>query len=290
MTLDVAIATSRELADLLPEERPLVDALERRGLEVSPAVWDDETFDWSEPRFVLVRSTWDYFFRCEEFLRWADEAAAKTAFWNPPETLRWNSDKTYLRELEGKGIRTVPTLWLERGQQIDLGSELRARGWHSAVVKPAVDGGAKRLVRVGTGGVDIGAAEERTAGLLAGGGVLVQPFLDSIVEAGELSIFFVDGRLTHAVRKRAATGDFRVQPEWGGSYERVEPPSAAMSAAEAALAEVAHPALYARVDLVEPDSERPMLIEVEMIEPRLFLDAAPHVADVLADAIVARLT
>ncbi len=288
--MQVALATSSAFRDLDPDDAPLVAALERRELDPRPLVWDDPLSDWTAAPVCLIRSTWDYFDHPEEFRAWADTTGSVTDLWNRAETVRWNSDKRYLLDLEGRGVPTVPTLWLEPGSQIDIAHELAVRDWDAAIIKPAIDGGARRLLRVGPGAAGAGAAQAHVNTLLAGdGAVMVQPFLESVERDGELSIVFVDGRVTHAVRKRPSSGDFRVQPEWGGSVERVEPTRAEHEAAEAVLAAAERDFLYARVDMVRGGAGELLLIELEVIEPRLFLRSAPEAADALAAAIAGRL-
>ena len=287
--MQVALATSSEFPNLDPDDAPLVAALERRGLEPRPLVWDDPRCDWAATPICIIRSTWDYFDRPDEFRAWAERVGAVTELWNRAETIRWNSDKRYLRELGDHGVPTVPTLWLEPGSDVDIAYELAMHDWGSAIVKPAIDGGARRLMRVGPGEADAGAAQAHVDTLLAGGAVLVQPFVESIERDGELSIVFVDGHFTHAVRKRPADDDFRVQPEWGGTNERVDPAPREHEAAGAVLTAAGRDFLYARVDLVGGHDGEPLLVELEVIEPRLFLRSAPDAAEALADAVAARL-
>jgi len=284
----VALATSSEFPDLDLDDTPLVAALEQRGLEPVPLVWDDPQSDWAAAPICLIRSTWDYFDRRDEFVAWAERTGGVTDLWNPAEVIRWNSDKRYLRDLEDRGVPTVPTLWIEPGSTVDIAHELDVRAWGDAIVKPAIDGGARRLMRVEATGA--GAAQDHADTLLAGGGaVLVQPFLPSVASDGELSLVFVDDNLTHAVRKQPADQDFRVQPEWGGTSTRVDPGADELRAAEAVMAALELPTLYARVDLVRDDGGALRLIELEVIEPRLFFTDAPEAAEALADAIAARL-
>lgn len=287
--MQVALATGRAFPDLDPDDAPLVVALERRGLEPRPLIWDDPRSDWAAAPLCLIRSTWDYFDRPDEYRAWADSTGGVTDLWNRADTIRWNSDKRYLRELGDRGVPTVPTLWLEPGADVDIAYELAMHDWGSAIVKPAIDGGARRLMRVGPGEADVGAAQAHVDTLLADGGMLVQPFLPSVPRDGELSLVYIGGTFTHAVRKRPADHDFRVQPEWGGTVERVAATPGQRDAAELVLAAAARDFLYARVDLVTGDTGELLLIELEVIEPRLFLRSAPEAADALADAIAARL-
>ncbi len=301
--MDIALVTgTADLPfDVAAVDAPLVAALERRGARLHRPVWHDASVAWEDYDLALVRTTWDYHRQREAFVTWAAAAGGATRLWNPPDVLRWNTHKGYLLELEDRGAPVVPTAWLGRGDRIDLGALLAAREWPAAVVKPAIGASAEGLVRVAVdlpddppgsvevaGRVGLRTAQRHLDDLLAAGDVLVQPYLAAIEAHGELSVVVVDGAVTHAVRKRPATGDFRVQEEYGGRAV-VEAPDAEVVAlarwvVEATGAEV----LVARVDLLQDGGGSWQLAELELTEPDLFLSAAPAAADRLADAIVAR--
>jgi glutathione synthase/RimK-type ligase-like ATP-grasp enzyme len=280
----IAIATCADHADLKVDDELLRGALGERGVEAIPVVWDEPRVDWSEFDLCLVRSTWDYHEKHAEFLAWAQRAGAATALRNPADLIAWNSDKTYLRELAEAGVPTIPTLWVERGSDFDPRDELRARGWIEAVVKPVVDLGAKNLHRVGVGEV-----RGALATVLARQEAMVQPFLPSLEADGELSLVYIGGSFSHAARKRPAGGDFRVQLIWGGTMTPADPEPRDVEVAERALAQLDEPPLYARVDLVTGPDGEPCLIELELIEPNLYLGTTPAAAERLADAVLAEL-
>jgi glutathione synthase/RimK-type ligase-like ATP-grasp enzyme len=252
----LALATCDWLPELDPDDAPLRAAL---GDSAEPVVWSDPKVDWSSYDVVLVRTIWDYFERHEEFLAWLDRV--EVPMWNPADTLRWNSEKSYLRELEAAGVRTIPTAW--EGEV----------PWDDAIVKPLVAGGSLGLRRAEKG-------ETIEAGFMA------QPFIPDVVNAGELSLVFFDGEFSHAVRKTPAEGDIRVQPEHGGVITAAEPNAEALAAAEGVLAAAGRDLLYARVDLVGDG----MLIELEAIEPRFFFEQGPPGAERrLTDALLSRV-
>ena len=277
----VGLATSEQFADLIPDDRPLAAVLEDAGVAAVPAVWTDDAVDWAAFDLVLIRTTWDYFDRREEFVVWAERVARAVPLWNPAEVVRWNTHKTYLRDLEARGAPVVPTVWAHEGE---LAPVLEERGWDDAVVKPAVGVGARGMLRVAPG-----EGEEHFRGLLARGHVLVQPFLPSIEHGGELSVVWIDGAVSHAVRKRPAAGDIRVQPEYGATVDPVELDPDEGDVVERVLAAACRPLLYARVDLVRDAAGAPRLIELEAVEPRLFLEAVPGAAERLAAAVLDRL-
>jgi len=281
----IAIATCADYADLKVDDELLGEALQARGCEAVSVVWDRDRVDWPGVDLCLVRSTWDYHEKYAEFLEWTRRVEAATALHNPADLIAWNSDKTYLRELAEVGVPTVPTLWAEHGSDLDLVAELTTRGWEEAVVKPVVDLGAKNLHRVRSSG----AAQDALATVLSRQDAMVQPFLPSLETEGELSLIHIEGAFSHAVRKRPAPGDFRVQSIWGGTMAPAEPEARHLEIAERALATLDEAPLYARVDLVMDLEANPVLIELELIEPNLYLSTDQTAAERLANAVLTQL-
>jgi glutathione synthase/RimK-type ligase-like ATP-grasp enzyme len=280
----IAIATCAGYDREMVDDELLASALRERGCEAQAVVWDDPEADWSAFDLCLIRSTWDYHDKHREFLVWTRRVDAAAGLQNPAELVAWNIDKTYLRELAAAGVPTVPTVWVDRDDGVDLEAVLAGEGWDEAVVKPVVDLGARNLHRVRAG--ESSAALRLT---LQRSAAMVQPFLPSLEEQGELSLIYIDGKLTHAVRKRAAAGDFRVQGLWGGTAARTEPERAQVELAEQALAHLDEPPLYARVDIVAGLDGGPCLIELELIEPNLYLTQHPPAAAALAEAALLRI-
>lgn len=276
LACDVALVTFRDLLDLFPDDRPLAAALSARGLAVEVVAWDDPAFDWSTARLALLRSPWDYYRRPAAFRAWAEGAAAATRLVNPVECVRWNLDKRYLLELEGLGAPVVPGALLPAGRVDDLAAVARARGWSAVVVKPTVSADSWEATFVAAGNVARGQAH--VARLQPERDLLVQPFLAAVETYGERCLVYVEGELSHAVRKNALTRGGR----WAGEPEgvRVEPTAEEIAAAARVLA-LALPAagvvrpLYARVDLVRDAQDRPCLLELELVEPTLFFEAGP---------------
>lgn len=282
----IAIATCAGYDDLKVDDEMLREALAERGAEAESVVWDVPDPNWGEYDLCLVRSTWNYHDVYPAFLQWARTVGAATALRNPAAVIARNSEKTYLRELERAGVPVVPTLWVEPGEELDVEVALAERGWSQAVIKPVVDLGAKNLHRVRAGA---GEAEAALEAVMARGGAMVQPFLPSLEAEGEVSLIYVDGRMTHAVRKRPAPGDFRVQSIWGGTTEPASPSAVAIEIGEQALAYLDEAPLYARVDLVAGPGGDLRLIELELIEPNLYLVTHPPAAAMLAEAALLRI-
>jgi len=270
----LALVTARELPHT-DDDRPLLDrAFGAAGASSEWVVWDDPSVDWAGYDLVVVRSPWDYTSNYERFLDWIDLVERASELVNSAAVLRWNSHKSYLAALAGRGVPVVPTVVVDEGAELDLRALLDARDWADAVVKPAVSVGAIGARRVS---VDTAARLEADADLL------VQPFVPGIA-AGETSVVFLDGEPSHAVRKVPATGDFRVQVQHGGREEATRATSAQVDVGLRALSAVADlvdpgggQVRYARVDTVDTD-DGPLLMEVEMIEPALYLHLAPAAA------------
>ncbi len=286
MTVDVALVTWSGLPELDPDDRPLAAALRARGLEVAIVAWDDPAFDWATARLVLLRNPWDYYRRLGEFLAWAATVTDRTALWNPLPALRWNLHKGYLLELTGSGAPVVPTELLRRGSSADLGALLSSRGWPRVVLKPAVSADSWETLAVGAD--EIARGHEHLARNLAERDMLVQPFLSAVESSGERCLVFVDGELSHAVRKNALTQGGR----WAGLPEGapVEVADDELAAARRVLALApVDDLLYARVDLVRDALGRPLLLELELVEPTLFLAQHPAGLARLVDAVELRL-
>ena len=281
----VALVTSRDYASLPDDDRPLLAELGRLGIAALPRVWDDPEVPWAQFDALVLRSTWDYHRRIAEFRIWVEARGEDgSVVWNPPELLAWNTHKFYLREVERKGLSIVPTRFLSAGAAEDLGAVLRSEGWTKAVVKPAVSATAHRTRVSDAGSLAEGQAE--LTDILADGDALVQEYLPEIESDGELSLVYIDGAFSHAVRKVPAPGDFRVQEEFGGRAEPIASVDPAVRReADRCVAAVEYPWLYARVDGVVSDG-RFRLMELEMVEPSLYLSASPDAARRLALAIV----
>jgi len=280
----VALVTCDRFPLLPPDEWLLIDALAGLGMRAEAAVWSDPAVRWVDYDRVVIRSAWDYHLHRDAFFRWVEAVtAAGIPIWNPPALLRWNAEKTYLRDLASRGINVVPTRYLRAGDEASLAALLEDEGWDRAIVKPTVSASAFSTWRVDR--ADAAAHEARFQALSAERGVMVQPYLDTIEREGEWSLIFIGGVFSHAMLKRPARGDFRVQEEHGGSATAHHPPAGVVEDARRALAAVEGPWLYARVDGCAAGKGL-QLLELEMLEPTLYLDAAPTAPARLAAAIV----
>ncbi len=251
------------------EDDQLARALRERGHTVAAPVWTDPAVDWLSYDAVVLKSPWDYFDRIQEFYAWLDQLKAlNVRLLNPLETVRWNADKRYLREIAAAGFPIVPTRWLPQGspfEATDLFAEFQTE---KLVVKPAVSGGAKNTFALTLAEAE--AQKTALAPLLAEEDFLAQPFLPEIQTQGEWSLLYFGGEFSHCVLKTPRSGDFRVQLYFGADTANRPAPPALQATADRLVAQFAPGCLYARVDAVEVGGEF-LLMELELIEPMLFL-------------------
>ncbi len=269
--IDVAFVTCVRLPEPDPDEHLFLAAAAERGLRAACWAWDDPAVDWSACRLAIIRSTWNYFSQRPAFVAWAARTATQTRLMNPAPLIEWNTDKRYLAALEARGVAIVPTVFVDRGETVDLGALMDARGWTKAVVKP----------RVSAGSFDTHAFERA---MLAGGELeafaaardaMIQPYLRSVDGHGERALVFIDGGFSHSIRKT---------PRFHGSDELVTKATSVEDAevafARSVLATVtalagAEPLLYARVDIARGEDGAPILMELELTEPSLFFQQSP---------------
>lgn len=278
----VAIATCQNIPEPDPDEKAVVAALERAGIAPSVLAWDDPAAPFAEHDLVVIRSTWNYFERVEEFVAWAESVAKATRLLNPPSIIGWNAKKTYLRELEGRGVDVVPTEFVEKGAKRSMADLLRDRGWEKVVVKPTVSAGSFRTERFGA--AEIEPAQRFLDDLVRDRDAMVQKWMASVDSYGERSLVWIDGEVTHAIRK---------SPRFAGGSECVsaEVPIADDERAFAtkALAPVASELLYARVDMVrDAETDRLRIMELELVEPSLFFLQAPRALERFVAAVARR--
>jgi len=260
----------------------LKPALAAQGFSSALVAWDDPAVDWSSFRLCVIRATWDYHLRLPEFLAWAERIAAQMALWNPLDLVRWNTHKSYLRDLEAQGVAIVPTVWAPRGTNLDLAALMSDRGWTRAVIKPAISASAyaTNLVTSET----IAEGQAHLDALLAERDMMIQPFLASVTTTGERSLVYFDDILSHTILRSPALG------EDTGEKARLIPNDAEEATfADRVMQAVSGETLYARVDIARDDAGNLRLMELELVEPWLGLELAPDAAVRFAAAIARRM-
>ena len=300
----LALATCAALPDLDPDDRLLRDALVERGIAVDAAVWDDPTVDWAAYQHVIIRNTWDYTDRAALFADWARRVAHASVLLNPADVVVWNIDKTYLRDLEQRGLPIVPTIWLDPARNFGARAiHTRFPAFGEFVIKPTVSAGSRD-----TGRYDASQTPSRMLAIMhaknllaVGRTVMLQRYLRRVDTVGETALVYIDGQFSHSVRKGALLeGPYRADEiDLLYRQEQMAPREATNAEREvadrtiAALSEIFPqldgPLLYARVDLIPDDEGKPVILELELTEPSLFLEHGPGSADRVADAIAARL-
>ncbi len=282
--MDVAIATYSELPNLQEHDLHLAPAFARLGLVAQPVRWDEPGFDWSKPRLTVIRSTWDYHHRLDEFLAWVEHVGKVGRIANPPEVVRWNSHKRYLAEFERRGVPVAETEWVRHGARANLAELLARRGWKKAAVKLSVSAGALGVFLTTT---EKAAADQvRFEQALAKADVLVQPFLPDLAENGEISAVFFDGELAYGIHRPAGLDAPGVVPP---STKAVPVDAEHRAVAERALAACPPGALYARIDMARDLSGKLAVMEAELIEPALYFGLVEGSADRYAAAAAKRL-
>ena len=264
-------------------EHDLIMSRLREGFEVHnasivPVAWDG-CVDWSTFDAALIGTAWDYWDKFGLFLETLDTVQKSIPLFNSAEIVRWNARKTYLRDLDKRGAALIPTIWLDNPNDLRGSDIFNALDCDTLVLKRQVGGGAVGQYRV--------RRDEPLPSLEHP--MMAQPFLSTIEREGELSFIFIDGELSHALLKRAAAGDYRIQSLYGGTETAIAPTAADVSAAKSVLETLDETPLYARVDMLRNESGDLLLMELELIEPYLYPVEGPRVGYRFADAVLKRL-
>lgn len=254
-------------------------AFERRGARLTDIAWDDQRANWAAFDAALIGTAWDYWDRMEDFLDQLALIESQVPLFNRADLVRWNIHKRYLKDLEARGARLIPTIWLDRPDEASVRSAFDELGTKDLVLKRQIGAGADGQVRLRRGD----AVPQLRHPMMA------QAFLPSIEREGELSFIFVDRKLSHALLKRPAAGDYRIQSLYGGTEEAIVPATKDIEAAKAVLSALDAPPLYARVDMIRGDGGALLLMELELIEPYLYPEQGPVLGEKLAEAVLRRL-
>jgi O-ureido-D-serine cyclo-ligase len=305
MKVRIALVSAREALALDEDMAPLVAALRTVGAEVDTPLWDDPAVAWDSYSVAVLRSTWDYVDRIDEFLAWTDRCSRATQLMNPPEVIRWNTDKHYLIDLARSGVPVVPTTFVEPhgdahealdrfltgGEEAGSVTVGGRQGFDEFVVKPAIGAGSRDAARFGRAEAARAVAHLRAL-LDAGRSTMLQPYLSRVDEQGETAVIYLDGTFSHAARKGPLlrAGDALVE----GLFAPEEISAREADRSELEVADAAYRAIgsarpvYARIDLIRDADNRPVVLELELTEPSLFLLHAPGAALRYARILAAR--
>lgn len=250
------------------------------GLELTSVSWDDPKEDWSKYDAVVIGTTWDYVGREDEFLKRLKEIETKTKLFNPSQLVEWNVSKTYLKDLENKGAKIIPTVWLGKPKESEIQNIFEKFDCDELVLKPQVGAsgiGQYRLKR----GETIPDLHEP---------MMAQPFFPNIITEGELSFIFIDGKSSHTLLKTAATGEYRIQSMYGGVEQSIVAKEKDLKDANGVIDLLDDVPLYARVDMVRGKSGDLYLMELELIEPFLYPLQGPGLGTLVAEALKKRIS
>lgn len=283
----ISLITYDRLPNLDPDDVLLKEALERRGCLVKIAIWDDPRVDWKSAGTCVVRSTWDYHLKYQKFCSWIREVAKVTNVLNSPTQLLWNSRKTYLQHLSKKGLPVIPTYFITESVRPSLAEIMYQFGWNEAIVKPSIGLATSGVQRIKNSMGNLLDGEQHITELLKNSEVMVQEYLPSVHDYGERALMFINGKYSHCVRKSA----FQILAVAGAAGETIaEATQEEIAIAASIVNSMDETPLYARVDLVRDRYNRPLLMELELVEPSLFITTKPASAETFADAIMRRLS
>jgi glutathione synthase/RimK-type ligase-like ATP-grasp enzyme len=255
------------------EDLILLNFLKKKNLDISFEIWTDPNVDWTRYDLAILKSPWDYFDKIDQFYEWLEKLEQlKVRLLNPIETVKWNSDKHYLREIADFGLPVIPTLYLEKDSKPEIGKYFNSLQSDTLIIKPCISGGSKNTLKISRLNYQDSIAEIDK--FLTEEAYMVQPFLKEIESTGEWSFVFFNGKFSHSLLKKAKPGDFRVQHYLGGSIHSETAPEHLLRSACEYVQRFAPACLYARVDGLEI-SGKFTLMELELIEPFLFMFTNP---------------
>ena len=277
------IKIDKYIQNILDEDNYVLNAIENKGLKVVRLSWDDKNFDWSSTKYILFRTTWDYFERFSEFSSWLNRVSKQTKLLNSEAIIRWNIDKHYLLDLQRNGINICESYFIEKGETKTLQSLSNQHKLTDFVLKPCVSGSARHTYKINQR--NINEHEAIFTKLIRNEAMILQPFQYSIIEKGEISLMVMNGKFTHAVLKTAKKGDFRVQDDFGGTVQIYTPTPSEIDFAVKAVKACKETPIYARVDVFTDNNGNLAIAELELIEPELWFRKHPKAADQLAKGI-----
>ncbi|UXX77913.1 hypothetical protein N7E81_11100 [Reichenbachiella carrageenanivorans] len=271
--------------NVLLEDQLLINALTHIGLKAHKTHWNNEQFDWTSTQCAMIRTTWDIYDdgMFDQFEAWLDRIKDQTQLINTYETIRWNIDKRYLKDLKTRGIKIPPTIFIPQGESKNLHEIVQASGWEQSILKPAISGGGRHTYKLDNN--QLNAIANTFSTLIQEESMLLQEFQHHVVDKGELTLMVFGGKYSHAVLKKAKVGDFRVQDDFGGTVHTYEPTAAEIAFAERVVAACDPVPTQARVDFIWGNDGDLCVSELELIEPELWFRNEKGAAEQLATLI-----
>ena len=284
--MSLIIATCQNVPHWEKDDRPFHAALEELGIPFEIKAWDEPSFLNDDTKAVLIRTTWDYQEKPEAYMKWAQDTAQRVPLLNGPSVVTWNAKKTYLRDLHEAGAPLAPTIWLQKGDAVNVKQVLQKNDWTQGFIKPVFGATARGTCRFGEGLSNLDEAQAHLDQWLANEDMMIQPYLKSVETEGEISLLYMGGEFSHAVQKIPVPGDYKVQDDFDAKDFPIEA-SAELHELSETILETAKSCIqkrfgetpffhYARVDLMKASDGQYVVGELELIEPSLFMRHDPQ--------------
>lgn len=285
--MKIALLTCEKLPDLLPSDQKLIPLLAKYNIDAKAVIWDDKNVNWKEYEYLIFRNTWDYYEKETEFNIWLkkiENLGVKTL--NSLEIINQNKHKFYLKNLQKKGIKIIPTIFVNKTNVLSL-KDLIPENWKKVVIKPAFSAGSYQteVFEITDNYTLIEEINSKFSKIAKTKDLLLQEFMPEIMSLGETSFIFFNKKFSHCILKKPVQGDFRVQVQYGGKYQLVHPSEEIINQAQKVIDTFAGQLLYARVDGIVIHNEL-NLMEVECIEPDLYFDLAENSRQKFVDSII----
>lgn len=273
------------IQNVLKEDRLVMDGLEKLNLRTIKKDWNDTNFNWSSTKSAIFRSTWDYFDQFSNFRNWLELVKEQCYLINPYEQINWNLDKHYLLDLQKLDLPIVESVFVSKKTQLNLETISKIKNWKDIVIKPTISGAARHTYHLKND--EIKKFQDKWLSLTNNEDFMVQEFQKNILSTGEIAVMFFGGEYSHSVLKKAKKGDFRVQDDFGGSVEIINPSLEIIELAKKTVKSLKTMPLYARVDIIFDNGCNPVISELELIEPELWFrfkeESAYKLAEIVKD-------
>ena len=273
------------IQNVLKEDRLVMDGLEKLNLRTIKKDWNDTNFNWSSTKSAIFRSTWDYFDQFSNFRNWLELVKEQCYLINPYEQINWNLDKHYLLDLQKLDLPIVESVFVSKKTQLNLETISKNKNWKDIVIKPTISGAARHTYHLKND--EIKKFQDKWLSLTNNEDFMVQEFQKNILSSGEIAVMLFGGEYSHSVLKKAKKGDFRVQDDFGGSVEKINPSLEIIELAEKTVKSLKTMPLYARVDIIFDNDSNPVISELELIEPELWFrfneESAYKLAEIVKD-------
>ncbi len=271
------------IQNVLKEDRLVMDGLEKLNLRTIKKDWNDTNFNWSSTKSAIFRSTWDYFDQFSNFRNWLELVKEQCYLINPYEQINWNLDKHYLLDLQKLDLPIVESVFVSKKTQLNLETISKSKNWKDIVIKPTISGAARHTYHLKND--EIKKFQDKWLSLTNNEDFMVQEFQKNILSTGEIAVMLFGGEYSHSVLKKAKKGDFRVQDDFGGSVEIINPSLEIIELAEKTVKSLKTMPLYARVDIIFDNGSNPVISELELIEPELWFRFKEESAFKLAEIV-----